>query len=460
MKSIAAIANKTLLKAMHDKFFIGVILFFLVVLPSLPVVLYGDGTTEGHLKLYISYSMHFVIFFLSLLTIFMGCASINEELEKKQMFTVITKPVHRWQVVCGHWLGVTLISGLLLIAAGSINYAGVLYILSQHKDTITEEEKTVIEENLLTARAVVTPEQPDTRELIEKELKNYRKEHPDEDIDYDQVVKQIKQNLFYSMYCVPQRHEKLFKFTGLNKVTADTLNIRFKYYSSSKPGDATITARWIFGDPEKVYPVRLLSEKTPEVYHTIKIPASVIDTEGNLSIKFINYDEEYLTVIFPEQNGIEVMYRTHTFTINFLKGYLLIFFQLIVLSALGVMFSSFLSFPVAVIMTLFVYAIGSQAVSVLQILGSVSDSSFTLIELRKEEPLTFFTVAQKILGAFIRLFPQFDKINPVSYLTDGRAIDSKLIAWGLGVLVLLKGACILALGSIIFQKKEIAKVII
>ncbi len=460
MKPIFAIAHKTLLKAMHDKFFIGVVVFFLLVLPSLPIALYGDGTAEGHIRLYLSYSMYFVIFFLSLLTIFMGCISINEELEKKQMFTVVTKPVYRWQVICGHWLGVTLLAALLLTVGGIINYCGVHYIMSKYKDTISEEESIAIRENLLSARAVVEPEQPDMQELLEQRLKQYRIDHPDEQIDYEQVQKKLQQELFYAIYCVPQRHEKLFKISGLDNVTTDTLIVRFKYYTSSKPADATITARWMFGDPEKVNPVRMLSEKTPEVYHTIKIPASTIDSEGTLLIKFMNYDNEYLTVIFPEKNGFEILYRTHSFGVNFLKAYFLIFCQLAVLSALGVMFSSFLSFPVAVIMTLFVFAIGVQAESVLQILGSVSDSPFTLIELQKEQPLTFFSITQKILGLFIRLFPQFDKINPVSFIADGRAIPASLLGWTLGILVAAQGTGILLVGSIIFQRKEVAKVII
>lgn len=460
MNQILAIAYKTILKAKHDKFFIAVAVFFLIVLPSLPVMLYGDGTTEGHLRLYISYSTHFVIFFLSLLTIFMACISINEELEKKQMFMVVTKPVPRWKVVCGHWLGVVILAAGLLAVAGSINYLGTRYIFAQHEPTMEPGEKEKVRESLLSARASVTPTEPDIQELIEKQIKAYRIEHPDEEIDYEQLQKQVKQNLFYSMYCVPQRHEKQFRLTGLDKVTTETITVRFKYYTSTKPADGTITARWIFGDREKVEPVRMLSEKTPEVYHTIEIPASTIDSEGNLSITFMNYDDEYLTVIFPEKNGLEVLYRSHGFLPNFFKGYLLIFCQLIVLAALGVMFSSFLSFPVAVLMTLFVFAIGSHAVAVVQLLTASGGVQFDLIELQDKQPLTFLSLTQKLLGTIIRLFPQFDRINPVEYLSDGRAIGFRLIGRAVGDIVLLKGLLILLLGSIVFHRKEIAKVII
>ena len=461
MGSILNIALKSVRKAVHDKMFIGVMLVFIIILPSLPIMLYGDGTAQGHLKLYLTYSLYFIIFFVSITAVFVSCISLNEELEKKQMFLLSTKPLAKWKIVAGFWMGTVLITSGLIIVAAMINYGGIKWILSRYSSTITESEKIEIQEQLLSSRKSVYIAQPDIKKIVSKKIADYKKHHPGQEINYEELDKKYKKEIFYDTFCIAPRHERLWIVKGLNKVKTDEITIRFKYFCSEKPADGAINARWLFGDPQKVNQKKVYTSKSPEVFHSFKIPASTIDQDGNLLITFTNLDDSYLTVIFPEKNGIEVMFHAGSFFVNYCKSYFLIFCQICILSAIGVFFSSFLSFPVAVLMTLFIYGLGSQANYFINLLTQPGgESTFELINPAEDQKITLFMISQKIIAFLIYVFPHLDTISPVPYITDGRSIDTIFLIRKICVIVFLKCGLFLLFGSFIFKRKEIAKVIV
>ncbi|MCD6460488.1 ABC transporter permease subunit [bacterium] len=460
MGSIVNIALKSIKKAMHDKMFIGVILIFIIILPSLPILLYGDGTAQGHLKLYLTYSLYFIMFFVSITAIFISCMSLNEELEKKQMFLLCTKPVEKWKIVLGFWLGAVLITLILIIAAALINYGGIKWIISRYEPSLSALEMDKIKEQLLSSRKSVYIEQPDIKKIVSAQIADYKKEHKGESFDYQELEKKFKRKIFYETFCVPPRYEKKWTVKGLNNLKTDTVTIKFKYFSSEKPKDATISAEWSFGDPLKARQQNYYLEKSPEIYHSFNIPVSAIDKDGNLLISFTNLDNSYLTVIFPEKNGIEIMFHAGSFFVNFCKSYLLIFCQICVLCAIGVFFSSFLSFPVAVLMSLFMYALGTQATYFLNLLTQSGSSPFEIINTMGNEKLSFLIISQKIIAYMIYAFPHLDAISPVPYITDGRVIEINFLLRSVFIIIFVKSGFFLLTGSLIFNRKEIARVIV
>lgn len=62
--------------------------------------------------------------------IFLGAASVGGEIANKTISTVLARPIHRWEFLIGHWLGVTLFSiaslGIgLVLASGLAWYMGI-----------------------------------------------------------------------------------------------------------------------------------------------------------------------------------------------------------------------------------------------------------------------------------------------------------------------------------------------
>jgi len=457
MKSILSIAYKSLIRTFHDKKFIALSLFFLIGLPSLQVILVGDGTALGHLQLYISYSLNFIIVFLSLMSIFHSCNSLNEELEKKQMLVLATKPVKRWQILVGYWLGSSIIFLGLLGFSAATNLGGIKLITSQYKNILTDAEKTNLNKTFFSAKRSVSPAIPDLKERVNEKIKQIRQEKK-KTISHKEIEKKVKQDTFYEFFCAPPRYEKKWLFHDIKNVIGKTITLRFRYYCSDVPKDGKIRSRWIFGKPGAE--LDIFTNETHDVAHEIVIPLSAVDENGDLHVTFTNIDESFVTLIFPRKDGIEILYNSGSFIVNYLKSILLIACQIVFLCAVGTMLSSFLSFPVACLMGLFVFAVGSGSEYFIGILSQSSSSFVKELAVNETEPFSFMFFARKSIELMVHVLPHLDRINPVADITDGRFIEESTLFRGIVILCLVKGSISLIAGSLIFWKKEVARITI
>jgi len=119
---------------------------------------------------------------------------------------------------------------------------------------------------------------------------------------------------------------------------------------------------------------------------------------------------------------------------------------LIFLACLGILASTFLSFPVAILLCLVVFF--TAAVS-----GFVIES--------------FKYISENISGVYayaiepiIQLLPQFDKFNPTKFLVSARLLSWPLLAKVAAIMVCIKAVLLLLLGLLIFSYKEIAKIVV
>jgi hypothetical protein len=95
-----------------------IVLIFLVVLVILvlrmPFALRGDETLAGRLQNFLAYSIGTLGVLLSLATVFFSCATLTSEFKQCSLHLVVTKPVSRFQILLGKWLGVNLLNLLIV----------------------------------------------------------------------------------------------------------------------------------------------------------------------------------------------------------------------------------------------------------------------------------------------------------------------------------------------------------
>jgi hypothetical protein len=191
----------------------------------------------------------------------------------------------------------------------------------------------------------------------------------------------------------------------------------------------------------------------PDTFHEIEIPANLIGEDGKLSIAVLNPNNTSL--LFPLEDGLEVLYREGTFGLNFARGLGIIFCWMTLLATIGLASASFLSFPVAAFFSLGLLAITlssgtiANAVSEGTIMGYNSETGVTGYSVMDHVAIPVFRV---ILGV-VNLAKDF---SPVDALSTGRSITWETLLRAVGQIIGVLAGIIGGLGIWIFSRRELA----
>jgi ABC-type transport system involved in multi-copper enzyme maturation permease subunit len=99
---------------------------------------------------------------LCLLTIVVSVYSVTSDIEQKQIYTVLTKPIRRIELILGKLLGVILLDAGLLVLFSLLIY--VIAIYAPKFFGAAEDEVVSLKNEFFTARAGLIPEEVDVSE--------------------------------------------------------------------------------------------------------------------------------------------------------------------------------------------------------------------------------------------------------------------------------------------------------
>ncbi len=457
MRRIWAVAKNTIRQALRMKVAIIFIVLLLILLPVMGLTATGDGTLKGRLQTFVSYGLSLTSLLLCLLTIIVCVYAITSDIEQRQIYTVATKPIRRHQLILGKLLGVIVLDvGLLVIFAGIVY--GVTRFMPRFFNA-PDEELRQVENEFYTARASLRPPEIDVSEDVAQQYEQLRRNDQLEvvypNFTHEEIIKALTARKRLERQAVEVSGGLLWEFENVRPRDPDqSLFIRFKYNVSVTPPDGEVYGRWEIGDlrqtqygEEIVTPIAIEDRKDPiRTFREIEVPAQVIADDGYLAVGFRNVPYNQTVVIFPVEDGLEVLYKAGTFTGNFIKAALLILCRLVFLACLGVLAASFLSFPVAILFCLVVFSVGTISGFVLESFDMLSHS--------------VGVVYTYTIGAVIRLLPRFDQYNPTAYLVPARLLSWSLLGRVVLFMVFIKALVLLALGLVIFSFRELAKIIV
>jgi ABC-type transport system involved in multi-copper enzyme maturation permease subunit len=115
---ILAIAHNTFRENIRDKILYNLILFALVMILS--SIALGQLTLGLESKMIIDLGLTSVSVFGTLIAIFIGIGLVYKEMEKRTVYALLTKPVHRWEFIVGKYLGLlfTLLVNVVIMTVG------------------------------------------------------------------------------------------------------------------------------------------------------------------------------------------------------------------------------------------------------------------------------------------------------------------------------------------------------
>lgn len=457
MNSIWAVAANTVKQALRLKIAVVFIILLVVLLPVMGITITGDGTIKGRLQTFVSYSLSLTSFLLSLLAMIISAYSLTSDIKNKQIYTVLTKPILRFQFIIGKLFGVVFLGAVLLTLFASVIYLITVYTPSY--SNATEDELNKLNNEFLTARKSLKPVEIDVSKEVEALYEKLERNNqlPDEE---DMTPEKFKARLtsrkrFEKQAAVPGR-ELVWQFDNIRLAEPNqSIFIRYKYDVSVNPFDLQVGGVWAVGDIRQLRyghkvetPIRHFQRRDLiRTFHEIQVPADVVAADGHLEVAFLNDPRLNNTiVIFPPDEGLEILYKADTFGANFFRASVLIFFKIFFFACLGLLASTFLSFPVAILFCLVIFFTTHFS-------GFFFESfSYLSTDISKAY---YYSIRW-----FFKLLPRFDELNPTKFLVPADLLSFSLVAKAALFVACIKSAFLLVIALLIFHFREIAKIVV
>src|SRR5215218_1798029 len=137
MQRISAIVWLTWKAAFRYRLFWVMTALLLCAVIGLPLLIKDDGTAQGFTQILLTYTLGAVTGILGLCTLWLACGTLARDVEECQIQMVAVKPIARWQIWLGKWLGLVSLNAVLLIVAGISIYG----LLQWRAKKLPEEEQ-------------------------------------------------------------------------------------------------------------------------------------------------------------------------------------------------------------------------------------------------------------------------------------------------------------------------------
>lgn len=458
MKRILAIARLTFWEGIRMRIVLVFVVVLIFVVLRLPFALRGDETLSGRLQTFLAYSLSALGVFLSLATVFLSCATLTKDIEQRSLHLVVTKPVSRFQILAGKWVGINVLNLLLIILSGLVIYGFAVFIKTRPEQFMRDRLK--LDDVVWTARAAALPTEPD----FQAEARRYVDEMASQGREFtqgkDEAIRQRTQEMREDWKRVPPRMSRVYAFEGLAPPqSGETVyQVRFKAQSIPVGVNELLRIGWAILDPETGAPLAVReTDERSSVRHQFLVTTGVVKN-GRAAIMVANPPaNKRETIYFEGDDGLEILYKVGSFEGNFVRSLLLILFRLAFLSAVGLFFSTFVSFPVACfcVLTILMFCVGMP-----WWLEAVGAEMKTVDP--RVDPYGRFGPAVRVVlvPVLTALLPDFVTYDGVGQLIDGYAIRAGLLLRS-AAHTLIYGVLLLALpGWLIFRRREIAETIV
>jgi len=321
------------------------------------------------------------------------------------------------------------------------------------------EQQRILRNEVLVARGSARERSPDkeieeqTNWLMQEALKRTAVSAGDARL----LRQQFKERLKAEFQLAPPGGVKAWQIDlGLAKhfLRDRPLFLRTKFNTSNYSPSGTFTAFWQVGVPgtDHLWQSEAMS-LAPSTFHEFEIPPNLFDDNGVLTILFLNPNNTVL--LFPLDEGMEVLYRESGFGVNFVRGLGIIFCWMALLATLGLASASFLSFPVAAFLSLSVLV---MALSSGTLATAVSEGSLLGYNSATGGYGTspFNAVAIPVFRAILGVINLAKDFSPIDSLSTGRSVTWWQLLRAFGQIVLLLGGIIGGFGIVVFSRRELA----
>lgn len=466
---VTAVARNTLSEAVRMKISVVFIVLLIFFLAGLPFFLDADQPLRYRVQIFLQYGIGGSFWVLAFLTVFFAIATVAFEQRDKIIWQTVTKPVAPWQYLLGKWLGVVALNAALLAVTG----AGVFMFtqrlrlepamgevrayVSQEGPSSPSLDRVILETQVLAARASVPYREPPIeaaalQAAVEDEVRRLRLQDPDFLADTRQrriISDAMRETALLQYRTMSPGAGQRYEFHGLSRARAEGRPITLRYRINAGADNPSTLYRLFFVIGDLIRSERQVTLNTTQ---TFELPAEVIGEDGVLHVEVWNGNpmtgmgNPRAITISPDE--FEILYVAGGYELNYLRILVVVWMKLAFIGAVAIAASTFLSFPVACLVTMGILF--------------VAESSGYLVE-----SLDWYTAETKDGFDYVAFASRLIAV-PISYAFSwyggldlaGSLADGRLIGWLRAIrgAALLLGASLvlLAVGWAIFRKRELA----
>lgn len=467
--AVSSIARNVVSEAVRMKVSLVFIMMLLLILAALPGLLDDSTPLRYRVQSFMQYGSGGSFWIIAVLVLFLAVGSVTFEQRDKIIWQTMTKPVAAWQYLLGKWVGVAGIAAVLLGVSSAGIFLFTEYLRDQKAqgevapfvaegDNPISADRDILENQVLTARLSVGPELPrltdeSMKAEVEKFIQDKRRLEPmfqptDEDIR--QVVQTIEGERRTQFLTIEPALRRAMQFKGLAEARKLGLGITFRYRVSIGADD-----------PRQVHHVTFLFPNVPPIVQQVPLGQSMtlevdpisISSDGVLDVEIINGDvlrqiPGRQTMSFPP-DGIEVFYPVGSYRTNFVRAMLVMWMKIAFLAMIGVCAGTFLSFPVASLVSFGVFFCAESTGFLIKSLDSFNSE-------QPDGSTNYFNLVVRAIAVPVaRTFKSYSEMNPTANIVDGKLLDFGQVI----IALLVLGSVTLALytlGVLIFRKRELA----
>jgi len=454
VKRILAIAGLTWKSAFRYRLFWILAALLAGAVVGLPLLLKDDGTAKGLTQILLTYTLSSVAALLGMATLWLSCGTLAKDVEECQLQMVTVKPISRWQVWLGKWLGILGLNAMLLALAG----VAIFILLQWRAGRLSPDEQKVLRDEIFVARASVKESVPNLKPRVEQILQQQisRMETQPTPSEVAELRKQITERLNAVYTGVPPGVQRLWAIDMHRlpeRTQNESLQLRVKFHAANPNPETTYDTYWRVGPTNSSRAVLIHQVLPPDSFQEFQVPAHLLDEKRWLYIDFLNNNDTAL--MFPLEDGFELLYYENSFGINFIRGLMIIFCWLALLAAIGLAAASHLSFPVA--------AFASLA---LLLMGLSSGTLQTVVEQGTvvgydpaaggygHSPIDIVFVP--IFHGALKVIQLVEGFSPIDFLSTGRSITWTMLGLAVTQIVLLLGGIFCVMGIFLFSRRELA----
>lgn len=527
-RRILALAWLAVQESLRRRVLVGFAVFLLILLFA---GWFLDTKSIDPATLYLSFVLTATTWLVLLMALFLSALSLPADIKNRTIYTIVTKPVRPGEIVLGRILGFALIGTLMLVVMGLCSYVFVARALA-HTHEVEIASLKAVPNDSTGSRAGRTTLSQNHRHQVTVDAKGKGATDIAQGHYHtvtaraqgDKVIYELSPPQDLLTARVPKYADSLRFRDRAGKGTERGISVGNEWkYRSFIEGATLAAATWTFSDitPER-FPDGLPIEMTIRVFRSYKgdvekgilgslvlknpktgrasqietfrakdfyidhrdIPRKLTDpsgkptdlfddlvADGQLEIELQCLDDsQYFGVAKPD---IYLRARDASFAANFVKSYVAIWAQMLLVTGFGVMFSTFLSGAVAMMATLATLVMGFFKQFVVDVAkGAVEGGgpveSFIRIFKQQNvttqmEPGLTTDVVQACDGVFMwlmtrvtGLLPDFRRFGAVDYVAHGFDIPPDVILVqvfsALGYV-----AAMFAIGYFFLRTREVAR---